>query len=138
MHGARGLQRMNVERPITLLVVEDDEALRSLLCEELCELGLRIVEARDGHEALERVDEQMPDIVLTDLRMPGGGLKYIFRLRTKAPASPIILMTGFGDTQTKAQALELGVAACFDKPVHVSALKSAVRELLGMDSGISP
>ena len=63
--------------------------------------------------------------------MPAGGMGYVSRLRQFAPEVPIILMTAFGDAQTKADALALGVAAYFDKPVRISELKNAITEILG-------
>jgi len=121
---------METKRPTVLLLVEDDQAMRSLLCDELWDLGLRIVEAGDGDEALQRISESLPDLILTDLRMPAGGLDYVIRLKTLAPRSPIILMTAFGDAKTKADALRTGVAAYFDKPVRIAELKEAVIRLL--------
>jgi len=113
-----------------ILLVEDDRAMRSLLCDELWDMGLRIVEASDGDEALERLSDSRPDLIITDLRMPAGGLDYVSRLRTLAPACPIILMTAFGDAKTKAEALQTGVAAYFDKPVRMADLRAAIKELL--------
>lgn len=113
-----------------ILLVEDDPEMRSLLCDELWDLGCRIVEARDGDEALQRISDARPNVIVTDLRMPAGGLDYVARLRTFAPTSPIILLTAFGDAKTKAAALEGGVVAYFDKPVRLADLKSAIRQVL--------
>jgi len=124
---------MKERQQTVLLIVEDDKAMRSLLCDELWDMGIRIAEAGDGDEALERISDHRPDLILTDLRMPAGGLDYVSRLQTVAPGCPIILMTAFGDAQTKTRALEMGVAAYFDKPVRLSALKTAIKELLGTD-----
>lgn len=117
-------------RQAVLLVVEDDHAMRSLLCDELWDLGCRIVEAADGAEALERIAETHPDVILTDLRMPAGGLDYVLRLRTLAPDSPIILMTAFGDAHTKSDAVRCGATAYFNKPVRLGELKSAIQRAL--------
>ena len=113
-----------------VLVAEDDKDMRSLLCDELFDLGVSIREAADGDEALRVVLDVRPSLILTDLRMPAGGLDYISRLRTFAPGVPIILLTSFGDSKTKADALAIGVEAYFDKPVRISELKEAVKNLL--------
>ncbi len=118
-----------------LLVVEDDTAMRSLICDEFWDLGLRIVEAGDGDEALQRIAEQPPDLILTDLRMPAGGLDYVIRLRTVAPQCPIILMTAFGGPKVRAEALEAGVTAYLSKPVRMSELKAAVKDALDHKTG---
>lgn len=113
-----------------LLVVEDDKEMRSLLCDELRDLGCRIIEAGDGDEALQRVREAAPSLILTDLRMPAGGLGYIGRLRMVAPTCPIILMTAFGDASVRETAQRFGVSAYFDKPVRMGELKASIAQLL--------
>ena len=124
-------QGMTQERkPAVILIAEDDREMRSLLCDELYDLGVSIREAADGDEALRSVLDTRPSLILTDLRMPAGGLDYISRLRTFVPGVPIILLTSFGDPRTKADALAIGVEAYFDKPVRLSELKEAVRRLL--------
>jgi len=118
-------------KPVVLLIAEDDQEMRSLLCDEFWDLGVSIREAADGDEALRSVLDTRPTLILTDLRMPAGGLDYISRLRTFAPGVPIVLLTSFGDSKTRADALAIGVEAYFDKPVRLSELKGAVRRLLG-------
>lgn len=118
-------------KQVVLLIAEDDREMRSLLCDELFDLGVSIREAADGDEALRSVLDSLPSLILTDLRMPAGGLDYIARLRTFAPGVPLVLITSFGDSKTKADALALGVEAYFDKPIRISELKETVRRLLG-------
>ena len=113
-----------------LLVAEDDKDMRSLLCDELRDLGCRIVEARDGNEAIERAREAAPSLILTDLRMPGGGLGYIGRLRIVMPTCPIVLITAFGDPSVKETSQRFGISAYFDKPVRMDELKASIRQLL--------
>jgi CheY-like chemotaxis protein len=119
------------KKQVVLLIAEDDREMRSLLCDELFDLGVSIREAADGDEALRSVLDSLPSLILTDLRMPAGGLDYIARLRTFAPDVPLVLITSFGDSKTKADALAIGVEAYFDKPIRISELKDAVRRLLG-------
>ena len=124
-------QGMTQERKsAVILIAEDDREMRSLLCDELYDLGMSIREAADGDEALRVVLDVRPSLILTDLRMPAGGLDYLSRLRTFAPGVPIILLTSFGDSKTKADALALGVEAYFDKPVRLSELRGAIQRLL--------
>ena len=119
------------KKQTVVLVAEDDREMRSLLCDELYDLGVSIREASDGDEALRLVLDARPSLILTDLRMPAGGLDYISRLRTFAPGVPVVLITSFGDPQTKADALAIGVEAYFDKPVRLSELRGAIQRLLG-------
>ena len=118
-----------------LLVVEDDKEMRSLLCDELRDLGCRIVEAGDGNEAIERARETAPSLILTDLRMPGGGLGYIGRLRIVMPTCPIVLITAFGDPSVRETSQRFGISAYFDKPVRMEELKSSIVRLLGLRNG---
>ena len=113
-----------------VLIAEDDKDMRSLLCDELRDLGCRIVEAGDGNEAIERAREAVPSLILTDLRMPGGGLGYIGRLRIVMPTCPIVLITAFGDPSVKETLQRFGISAYFDKPVRMDELKASVKRLL--------
>src|SRR5262245_5975549 len=123
------------KEPAVVLIVEDDREMRSLLRDELYDLGLSIQEASDGDEALRLVLDSRPSLILTDLRMPAGGLDYVSRLRTFAPGVPMVLITSFGGPQTKADAIAIGVEAYFDKPVRLSELRGAIRRLLGPSLG---
>jgi len=113
-----------------MLIVEDDREMLSLLCDEFWSAEYRLRQARNGDEAFQMVSESMPDLILTDLRMPAGGVDYIRRLRTVAPSCPIVVMTGFGDAQCKSNVLKAGADAYFDKPVRIADLKQCVRQLL--------
>jgi DNA-binding response OmpR family regulator len=113
-----------------LLVVEDDRDMRSLLCDELWDEGFQLREAANGDEALIAVMEAVPDLIVTDLKMPAGGMDYVSRLRTFAPGCPIILMTAFGDNKTREEVLKSGATAYFDKPVHLADLKACIHRLL--------
>lgn len=126
---------MEGEKQTVLLIVDDDHDMRSLLCDELWDMGFRIVEAEDGHAALLRLEECRPDLILSDLRMPAGGLDYVARMKTLAPQVPILLMTAFGDPDTRAQALGCGVSAFVDKPVRMADLKRTIRQLLHNHDG---
>lgn len=120
---------MNWKRP-TVLVVEDDQEMRNLLFDELWHEGYQLREARDGEEAFVAILQSVPDLIITDLRLPGGGVGYVSRLRMFATRCPIIVMTAFGDDQGREDAFRAGATAYFNKPVHLSELKSCVRELL--------
>jgi CheY-like chemotaxis protein len=113
-----------------LLVVEDDKEMRSLLCDELRDLGYQIIAAGSGEEALQLARETAPGLILTDLRMPTGGLGYIGRLRAVAPTCPIILMTAFGDPSVRETAQRFGVSAYFDKPVRMEELRASISKLM--------
>ncbi len=74
--------------------------------------------------------QAVPDLIVTDLKMPSGGFDYVHRLRDSVPDCPIIVMTAFGDARTKEEAVKSGATAYFDKPVRLSELKATVKRLL--------
>ncbi len=113
-----------------VLVVEDDADMRSLLCDVVRELGLRVAEASDGNGAVQMIRELDPQVVLTDFRMPAGGFEYVRTIRALYPSCPIILLTVFGDRHTKAEALACGVKAFFVKPARVVDLQRAIIGIL--------
>ena len=121
---------VTIQRIAVVLVVEDDREMRSLLCDEFWSAGYQLREAKDGDEAFLAVLKSVPDLILTDLRMPAGGADYISRLRTVAPHCPIIVITAFGDAGLRADVLQAGASAYFDKPVRISDLKLKVQALL--------
>lgn len=118
------------EKTAVMLIVEDDREMLSLLCDEFWGAEYQLRQARDGDEAFRMVLESVPDLILTDLRMPAGGTDYISRLRTVAPRCPIVVMTAFGDAKGEQEVLRAGADAYFNKPVRMSELKMCVQQLL--------
>ena len=121
---------MATHKKAVMLIVEADRDMRSLLCDEFWSAGYQLREAEDGHEAFLAILEFVPDLILTDLRMPAGGADYISRLRKVAPGCPIVVMTAFGDARSKNEVLQAGASAYFDKPVRISDLMMRIEELL--------
>jgi len=113
-----------------IVVADDDAAMRSLVSDELEGDGYGVTPVADGEALLCAVREGAPDVVITDLRMPHGGLELVGKLKTIAPRTPVILMTAFGDKQTESLAYMWGASAYFNKPVRMEELKEAVRHLL--------
>jgi CheY-like chemotaxis protein len=131
--------RRRVDGAPRVVVAEDDDDLRALLCLALGADGYEVEEAADGDAFLRLVEEGLrrpgattaADLVITDVRMPGPtGLDVIARLRQDDPTTPVIVITGFGDQQVTRQARRLGVAHFFDKPFDLDALLRAVTRLL--------
>jgi CheY-like chemotaxis protein len=118
------------EESMSILLADDDLAMRSLVSDELQDDGYSVLQVADGHDALDCVDQCSPDLILTDLRMPHGGMELVARFRARAPKTPIILMTAFGDATTEALAYEKGASAYFNKPVRMGDLKAAIHRLL--------
>lgn len=92
----------------TALVVDDTAEARALLHERLSACGFRVSQARDAFHALERLTESAPDLVVTDLRMPGqDGIDLVRRIR-EFSAVPIIVITAYPSVPTCESALRGG------------------------------
>jgi DNA-binding NtrC family response regulator len=118
------------ENAVSILLADDDPAMRSLVSDELEEEGYRVLQVADGLEVMECLSETKPDLVITDLRMPHGGMDVVARIKEVAPEMPVILMTAFGDKETESLAYKWGASAFFNKPVRMAKLKETVKSLL--------
>ena len=118
----------------TILVVDDDEAMRALLVDVLQENGCRVVESRDGKGALDALQTVTPKVIVTDLKIPDGGFPYLRVLKASAPQSPIVVITAYGDSKSKAKALECGAQGYFEKPLHLKDLKKWISQVCMMSS----
>ena len=85
--------------------------------------------AQSGNEALDILTEVRPNLIVTDLHMPDGGFPYLRLLQERAHSTPIVVMTAYGDGQSKAKALECGAKAYFEKPLPITHLKALVSQM---------
>ena len=115
----------------TVLLVDDEESVQKLLTYPLEREGYRVVQARDGEEALRRYREGPVDLVVLDLMLPRlDGLAVCRRLREERSAVPIIMLTAKGDEGDKVLGLELGADDYITKPFSIREFMSRVRALL--------
>ncbi len=115
---------MSVEARI--LVVEDDPAQREQLAGFLADLGAEVIEAGDGREALDRLAEGPPDIVLTDLRMPrldGRGL--LREVVAREPDVRVIVITAYGTVKDAVACLRDGASDYLLKPLDLDEVEFA-------------
>ncbi len=115
-----------------ILVVEDDDDMRQLMCMTLDRQGYEVTVAEDGIKGYELAIESPPDLIITDIHMPSAdGVHLIRRVRdTEAlAATPILVTTGYG-TGSAALALSQGANAYERKPVEPENLLLTVRRLL--------
>ena len=114
----------------TILLVDDEESVQKLLTYPLERDGYRVVQARDGDEALARFDAENIDLVVLDVMLPKlDGLEVCKRLRTTS-AVPIIMLTARDDELDKVLGLELGADDYITKPFSIREFRSRVRALL--------
>ena len=113
-----------------ILVVDDDEAIRTTLAQNLHTHGFDVVSAADGAEAVERFASTRPDLVVTDLAMPrADGFELIQQIRTGS-ATPIVVLSVRGGDLDKVRALDLGADDYVTKPFSTPELLARVRAQL--------
>ena len=116
----------------TILLVEDEDTVRTLVCGMLKRGGFDVIQASDGVSALELLEKQQiqPDLTLTDMLMPRmGGAELARRLSKLQPATPILFMSGY-PADAIVNALYAHPAVLLLKPFSASTLLAKVRELL--------
>ena len=116
-----------------ILVVDDEHNNRSLMEDFLTPLGYDVVLARDGDEALAKVDEAPPDVVLLDVMMPGlDGFTVARTLKSREDTKtiPVVMLTALMDMGSRIRAFELGADDFFTKPVALIELKARMQSLL--------
>jgi DNA-binding response OmpR family regulator len=112
---------------VTILLVDDEESIQKLLTYPLERDGHRVVQARDGEEALARFREEQIDLVLLDLALPKlDGLEVCRRIRSQSTV-PIIMLTARDDEVDKVLGLEIGADDYITKPFSIRELRSRIR-----------
>lgn len=118
----------------TILVVDDETALRINLCEMLTFEGFRVLEAVNGIEALALIQAHLPDLVICDVTMPNmDGFEVLTRLR-RDPATaaiPVLLLTALADQPAIQHGLDLGAANYILKPFSFDDVLAKVQRYLG-------
>src|SRR5206468_5177483 len=114
----------------TILLVDDEDAVQKLLTYPLERDGFRVVQARDGEQALRLFEDQRIDLVVLDLMLPKvDGLEVCKRLRAGSDV-PIIMLTARGEELDKVLGLGLGADDYITKPFSIREFRSRVRALL--------
>jgi DNA-binding NtrC family response regulator len=119
-----------------ILIIDDEESLRSLLRRVLTRAGHETQEVGDGKAGLKAVGEGAFDLVITDIIMPEmEGIDFILQLHRRAPGLPIIAMSGGGRIRPEGYlktAQLAGAKKALTKPFTIAELQSAVAECLGL------
>jgi DNA-binding NtrC family response regulator len=113
-----------------VLIVDDDAAIRASLADAISEWASDVRTAGDVTEALRHVAECVPDLVLSDVRMPGtSGVDLLRLLRERAPATDVVLMTAYDDMNTIVTAMREGAIDFVVKPIALDALRDIVERV---------
>jgi DNA-binding response OmpR family regulator len=116
--------------PSTILLVDDEDSIQTLLTYPLERDGYKVVQSRDGEDALRKFDENAFDLVVLDVMLPRvDGLEVCKRIRAESNV-PIIMLTARGEELDKVLGLELGADDYITKPFSIREFRSRVRALL--------
>ena len=111
-----------------LLVIDDEPGIRDMMSLSLGADGYKVCTAADGAEGLGMFKEQKPDIVLTDIKMPGlDGIEVLKRIKSMSPDTEVIVITGHGDMDLAVRSLQLMASDFVTKPVSDQALEVALK-----------
>ena len=114
-----------------ILVVEDDEEMRSLLKDFIEAEGFETDSASNGSEAFRKLAKESFDLIITDVRMPGlTGLDILPGVRKLQPEASIIVITAFGSEEVCRRAFERGATAYLEKPIHFHKLRTLIHEIV--------
>jgi two-component system response regulator AtoC len=114
-----------------ILVIDDDEGFRAMLCEALATQGHDPQGVGSAEEGLARAKAEPFDLVLTDVMLPGmDGLEGLSRLKDAAPQSDVIVMTGYATREKALEAVRLGACDFFSKPFSLGEMEVVIRRVL--------
>lgn len=114
-----------------VMIVDDEEPIRRTLGGILEDEGFRVTVAKDGQEALFKINEETPHVVLLDIWMPGmDGLEVLKKIKKIAPHLPVIMISGHGTIETAVKATKLGAQDFVEKPLSLDQIVHKVQNTL--------
>jgi DNA-binding NarL/FixJ family response regulator len=122
------------------VVADDHPAVLEAVAEFLVQGGIEVIaRARDGEEALERIEQRKPQVALVDVRMPKlGGIELTRRAQRSTPETSILLYTGYGDRALLTEALDAGVRGFVLKEAPMDDLLRAVQSVASGGTYVDP
>jgi DNA-binding NtrC family response regulator len=114
-----------------ILVVDDEESLRTVLCGELSSEGFDVKSAGDGDEAIAVLNKEAFDLVLLDIKMPRvTGFDVLKHVKEKRPATKVVMLTGFADLKNAIESKKLGAEDFVSKPYDLVDLLTTIERVL--------
>jgi CheY-like chemotaxis protein len=122
-------RRMDFEKPSRVLLVDDEREFVQTLSERLEMRDVGSAVAYDGESALKMVEDDEPEVIILDLRMPGiDGIEVLRRVKQSHPHIEVIILTGHGSEEDRKTCMELGAFAYLQKPVDIEALSETLKQ----------
>ena len=119
----------------TILVVDDEEQIRTTLCGILGDEGFQVLDTAEGAVVLDLVRAQQPDLVILDIWMPQlDGITLLEQLKAAQPTLPVIVISGHGTIETAVRATKLGATDFIEKPFSLETLLRSVYRAIGRES----
>lgn len=116
---------------MSILIVEDKESMALMLKETLESEGYRAIIAMDGAEGIKKIKQESPDMVITDLKLPGkDGLQVLKASKEENPLRPVVVMTAFGSVETAVAAMKEGAFEFITKPLNIDHLLMLINRAL--------
>lgn len=116
----------------TVLVIEDDHMSRTMIARILSHLFHRVLEAENGLKGLEFYQSEKPDIIITDITMPGmDGTRLIQEIRNEDPHLKILVMSAYTQEELPASLRDMNIAGTVSKPINRKILFDALEKALG-------
>ncbi len=119
----------------SILIIDDDINLCTVLKEELAEVGYDAEYINDGNDAFEHLNKKPADLILLDLKMPGkDGFDVLKELKSKEIKSKVIVLTAYADVKSAIDSAKLGATDFISKPYDFDELLITIRKVLQRDS----
>ncbi len=116
----------------TILIVDDDKSIRYSL-KRMLEEDFSVLTAQNGDEALLRMEEASPDLIIMDIKMPGrSGIEILKEIKAMDPKSLVILMTAYGTTETAIEAMKYGAFDYILKPFPIPQMRELVQKAMAL------
>ncbi|MDH3975253.1 MAG: sigma-54 dependent transcriptional regulator [Deltaproteobacteria bacterium] len=116
-----------------ILIVDDEESIRSTLSGVLKDEGFDVILAEDGEKGFDMAKEEGPDLVLLDIWMPGiDGMETLKKIKSELPHLQVIMMSGHGTIETAVQATKLGAYDFIEKPLSLDKLLLCINNALSL------
>jgi two-component system response regulator AtoC len=120
-----------ISEQFRVLVIDDDPGVRDYMEALVTRQGYRVFAVADGEQALQTLDETLPDVITLDVVLPGiDGLETLSRLKQRMPEVPVVMLSGHGQARTIVEAMRLGASDFLRKPFEVEELELAFQKAL--------